>query len=57
MAAKKLTIKEIAKLSGISVSTVSRAINNHYDISPETKRRVQEIIDHDQGVREGVLGS
>lgn len=45
MAAKKLTIKEIAKLSGISVSTVSRAINNHYDISPETKRRVQEIID------------
>lgn len=45
MAAKKLTIKEIAKLSGISVSTVSRAINNHYDISPETKRRVQEVID------------
>lgn len=45
MAAKKLTIKEIAKLSGISVSTVSRAINNHYDISLETKRRVQEIID------------
>lgn len=45
MAVKKLTIKEIAKLSGISVSTVSRAINNHYDISPETKRRVQEIID------------
>lgn len=45
MASKKLTIKEIAKLSGISVSTVSRAINNHYDISPETKRRVQEVID------------
>ena len=45
MAAKKLTIKEIAKLSGVSVSTVSRAINNHYDISPETKRIVQEVID------------
>ena len=45
MAVKKLTIKEIAKLSGISVSTVSRAINNHYDISPATKRRVQEVIE------------
>lgn len=43
--AEKLTIKEIAKLCGISVSTVSRAINNHYDINPETKKKVQEVID------------
>ncbi len=45
MAEKKLTIKEIAKLSGISVTTVSRAINNHRDISAATKRRVQEVIE------------
>lgn len=42
---EKLTIKEIARICGISVSTVSRAINNHYDINPETKRKVQEVID------------
>lgn len=45
MSTKKLTIKDIARLSGISVSTVSRAINNHYDISPETKQRVQDVIE------------
>lgn len=45
MEREKLTIKEIAKLAGLSVSTVSRAINNHYDIKPETKRRVEEIIE------------
>lgn len=42
---EKLTIKEIARICGISVSTVSRAINNHYDINPETKRKVQAVID------------
>lgn len=45
MGKDKLTIKEIAKLAGLSVSTVSRAINNHYDINPETKRRVEAIIE------------
>lgn len=42
---RKLTIREIAKLCGISVSTVSRAINDHADINPETKKRVKEIIE------------
>ena len=32
------TIKDIAKVCGVGVSTVSRAINNHPDINPETKR-------------------
>lgn len=45
MEREKLTIREIAKLAGLSVSTVSRAINNHYDINAETKRRVEEIIE------------
>lgn len=39
-----ITIKDIAKLSGCSVSTVSRALNNHRDIKPETKKKIQEII-------------
>lgn len=40
----EITIKDIAKLCGVGVSTVSRAINNHPDINPETKNKVMEII-------------
>lgn len=39
---KNYTITDIAKVLGISSSTVSRALNNHPDISPETKKRVKE---------------
>lgn len=39
---KNYTITDIAKILGISSSTVSRALNNHPDISPETKKRVKE---------------
>lgn len=41
---EQITIKEIAKLCGVGVSTVSRAINNHPDINPETKRRILDTI-------------
>lgn len=41
---EEITIKDIAKLCGVGVSTVSRAINNHPDINPDTKRMVMEII-------------
>ena len=33
----KMTIKDIARVCGVGVSTVSRAMNNHPDINPETK--------------------
>lgn len=39
-----MTIKDIARESGYAVSTVSRALNDHPDVSPETKRRIQEIV-------------
>lgn len=39
------TIKDIAKQLGLSVSTVSRALNNHPDIRLETKREVLEAIE------------
>lgn len=39
-----ITIKDIARLSGVGVSTVSRAINNHPDINEETKAKIMEII-------------
>ena len=38
-----VTIKDIAKELGLSVSTVSKALNDYPDIAPETKRRVQEL--------------
>ncbi|MDP5274049.1 LacI family DNA-binding transcriptional regulator [Chengkuizengella axinellae] len=39
-----VTIKDIAKQLGISVSTVSRALNNHSDIKKETKLKVLETV-------------
>ena len=36
------TQKQIAKTLGLSVTTVSRALKNHPDISEETKKRVRE---------------
>jgi LacI family transcriptional regulator len=37
-----ITIKDIAKTLGLSTSTVSRALRDSYEISPETKARVIE---------------
>jgi LacI family transcriptional regulator len=39
---KSITIKDIAKELGISVSTVSRALQNHPDISESTKALVRD---------------
>lgn len=41
----EITIKDIAKKCGVGVSTVSRAINNHPDINPDTKRMIMDVID------------
>lgn len=35
-----MTIKDIARLCGCSVSTISRVINDRQDVKPETKERV-----------------
>ncbi|GIP59672.1 LacI family DNA-binding transcriptional regulator [Paenibacillus sp. FSL W8-0186] len=39
-----ITIKDIAKMCGVGVTTVSRAINNHPDISEETKAMIMQVI-------------
>ena len=39
-----MTIKDIAKESGYSVSTVSRVLNNRRDVSPEAKKKISEIV-------------
>lgn len=39
-----ITIKDVARLCGVGVSTVSRAINNHPDINEETKNMILQVI-------------
>ncbi len=40
-----ITIRDIAKLCGVGVSTVSRAMNDHPDINPETKAKIMQAIE------------
>ncbi len=42
--AAKTNIKEIARLAGVSVATVSRVINNFDYVKPETRERVQKVM-------------
>jgi LacI family transcriptional regulator len=42
---RRVTIKEVAEQAGVSTQTVSRVLNHRPDVAPETRRRVQEIID------------
>lgn len=39
-----MNIKDIARLAGVGVSTVSRVINNHPDVNEATKKRVMAVI-------------
>lgn len=40
-----ITLKRISEVLGLSISTVSRALKNHPDISENTKKRVHELAD------------
>lgn len=42
---RRATIKSIARRAGVSLTTVSRALNDKEDIHPETKARIQAIAD------------
>ena len=41
---KIYTIKDIAKIAGVGVSTVSRVLNDKPDVKLETKLKVLEVI-------------
>ena len=38
------TIQDIARISGYSIGTVSRVINNRADVSAEARRKIEEVI-------------
>src|SRR5690606_34057251 len=40
-----LTIKDIAKMAGVSPATVSKIINNYGEIGKETRKKVEKIIE------------
>ena len=40
-----MTIKDIAKLSGVGVATVSRVLNHHPDVSEDTRRKVLAVVE------------
>ncbi len=40
-----MTIKDIAKLSGYGIGTVSRVINNHPGVSDKTRKAVMKVIE------------
>ncbi len=40
-----MTIKDIARLADVSVSTVSRVLNNHPDVSAKAKEKVLAVVD------------
>lgn len=43
---QRVTIGDVAKAAGVSVTTVSRIINGHYEkMRPTTRQRVEEVID------------
>jgi DNA-binding LacI/PurR family transcriptional regulator len=48
------TLKDVAKLAGVSTKTVSRVVNGQGEISQETRERVQAAIDQ-LGYRPNVL--
>jgi DNA-binding LacI/PurR family transcriptional regulator len=43
MSSDSVTIKDIARQLGISKSTVSRALSEHSDVNPETRKKVLEL--------------
>ena len=46
----RLTIKDIARLSGVGKSTVSRVLNNESGVSQRTRERVEAVRSEERRV-------
>lgn len=44
MPKEKITIKDVARVAGVSTQTVSRVLNDRSDVSVDTRARVQQVI-------------
>ncbi len=42
---RNITIQDVARAAGVSITTVSRALNNKPDVAPATRQRILEIIE------------
>lgn len=51
---KQMTMKDIANICGVSIKTVSRALNNSKNIKLETKERIMQVI-QEQGYHVNIL--
>ncbi len=51
---KPMNIKDVAKLAGVSITTVSRVMNNRPGVVPEVKDRIERII-RETGYRPNLL--
>jgi len=51
---KRSTIAEIAMKAGVSVPTVSRVLHNRPDVAPETRQRVEQVIEESGFIRRRV---
>jgi LacI family transcriptional regulator len=43
MSEERVTIRQLARLSGVSIGTVSRALNGYADVRPETRERIMRL--------------
>ena len=42
MAQRKVTVKDLARICGVSIGTIDRAINDRGGINPGTKKKILE---------------
>ena len=52
---RKLTVREIARLAGVSPSTVTRALQDHPRIAEETKAKIRAIVRRNEQKPVGML--
>ena len=43
MSEERVTIRRLAEVSGVSIGTVSRALNGYADVNPETRERIMRL--------------
>ena len=54
---KKITLKDLAEETGYSINTISRALKNKKDISPETCKQIQKLAKERGYIPDVIAGS